>query len=149
MGDSDTERIRTPWHIWVVGILTLLWNAMGAFDYTMTKTQNAQYMSQFSDAQLDYFYSFPAWVVAAWAIAVWFSVIGSALILLRHRWAVPVFWTSFVAMAITSLHNFVLDDVSLIDITGPFAIVFAAIIFVIAALLVWYSTVQRDRGVLT
>ena len=28
---------KTPWHLWVVGVLTLLWNAVGATSYTMTR----------------------------------------------------------------------------------------------------------------
>jgi hypothetical protein len=28
--------IVTPWHLWLVGVLALLWNSFGAFDYVMT-----------------------------------------------------------------------------------------------------------------
>jgi len=143
------DTVKTPWHIWAVGGITLVWNSIGAFDYVMTKTENARHMSNFTSEQLDYFYSFPVWVVAAWAIAVWFSLMGSVLILLRHRYAVPVFWIAFVSMAITSLHNFILDDTSLINIFGGLALIFSALTFLIAALLVWYVTEQRRRGALT
>jgi len=34
-----------PWHLWLVGIMGLLWDSMGAFDYLMTQTQNESYMS--------------------------------------------------------------------------------------------------------
>ena len=30
----------TPMHLWIVGILSLLWNAFGACDYTMTEMGN-------------------------------------------------------------------------------------------------------------
>ena len=26
---------RTPWHVWVVGIVALLWSSVGAMDYLM------------------------------------------------------------------------------------------------------------------
>jgi len=148
MTATDTFPTKRPWHLWLIGIVTLLWNAMGAMDYTMTKTKNEAYMSAFSPEQLDYFYSFPAWVVAAWATAVWFSVIGSLLLLFRSRFAVPVFLISFIAMAITALHNFVLDDVKLSDIVGPEAIWFSLIIAIVTVLLVWYASAMRKRGVL-
>jgi hypothetical protein len=51
---------RTPAHLWIVGVLSLLWNAMGAFDYTATRLRLDFYMSQFTPQQLDYFYNFPA-----------------------------------------------------------------------------------------
>jgi len=31
---------KTPIHLWVVGILAILWNSIGAVDYLMTQTQN-------------------------------------------------------------------------------------------------------------
>ena len=31
-----TDTGKTPWHLWAVGGLTLLWNAVGIFSYTMT-----------------------------------------------------------------------------------------------------------------
>jgi len=78
MTDSQATRsVRAPWHLWVIGVIALLWNAVGAFDYVMTKTKNAAYMSAFTPEQLAFFYGFPAWVIAAWAIAVWGGVFGA------------------------------------------------------------------------
>ncbi|MEJ6707423.1 MAG: hypothetical protein QNK92_01095 [Amylibacter sp.] len=61
----------------MIGVVTLLFNVGGAFDYVMTQTQNEAYMVQFSEAELAYFYSFPAWVQGSWAIAVWGVLLGS------------------------------------------------------------------------
>jgi hypothetical protein len=138
---------RTPKHLWVVGILTLLWNAVGAFDYLMTQTRNEAYMKAFTPEQLDYFYGFPAWVVACWAIAVWGSVLGSLLLVLRKKLAVPVFTVSFAAMVVTTIHNFVLTDGMRI-MGGAGAAAFSAVIFLIALGLVVYSRAMRAKGVL-
>ena len=54
--------MKTPWHLWIVGLVTLLWNAMGAFDYVMIQTKNADYLTQFTPEQLPYFQSFPVWL---------------------------------------------------------------------------------------
>ena len=35
--------MKTPWHIWVVGIFALLWNAFGALDYVLTRYDVAAY----------------------------------------------------------------------------------------------------------
>jgi hypothetical protein len=149
MSEDRTESTRrAPWHLWVVGILAVLWNAMGAFDYLMTETQNEAYMSQFTAEQLDFFYGFPAWVVGFWAIAVWGGVLGSVLLLLRKRLAVGVFLVSFLAMVVTSFHNFVLSD-GLEVMGGPGALVFSALVFVFALFLYLYARVMRGRGVLT
>lgn len=63
--------VRTPWHLWAVGALALVWNGYGGFDYVMTQTQNAAYLAQFTEAQRAYFESFPMWMEAVWAIGVW------------------------------------------------------------------------------
>ena len=42
---------KTPWHIWVVGVLALAWAGIGAIDYVMTQTRNPGYMAQFTQDQ--------------------------------------------------------------------------------------------------
>lgn len=32
--------MRAPWHLWLIGIIAVLWHAGGAFDYLMTQTNN-------------------------------------------------------------------------------------------------------------
>ena len=116
----------TPLHLWVVGILGLLWNAVGAFDYLMTQTENESYMSGFTPEQLEYFYGFPTWVVAFWALAVWGGVLGTILLLLRRRLAAPVLLTSFVCMIVTSIHNFLLSNGA--EVIGGTGLIFSVLI---------------------
>ncbi|WP_292093733.1 hypothetical protein [Brevundimonas sp.] len=33
------ERMKTPWHLWLVGVLSLLWSSYGAFDFIQTTTR--------------------------------------------------------------------------------------------------------------
>jgi hypothetical protein len=145
--EQAATTIRTPWHLWLVGVLALLWNAMGAFDYLMTETRNEGYMSQFTPEQLEYFYGFPAWVVAFWAIAVWGGVLGAILLLLRKRLAVGTFLVSFLAMVVTMIRNYLLTEG--LEVTGASGLVFAAVIFVVALFLYLYARAMRSKGVLT
>jgi hypothetical protein len=138
----------TPKRLWVVGVLALLWNAMGAVDYLMTETKNEAYMSQFTPEQLAYFYGFPVWFVAVWAIAVWGGVLGSLLLLFRKRFAVPVFLVSFIAMVIAMLHNYVFSN-GLEIVGGAFNLIFTAAVFVVALGLYVFSRAMQRRGVLT
>lgn len=139
--------VGVPKHLWMVGGVALLWNAMGAFDYLMTQTQNEAYMSNFTAVQVEYFYSFPAWAVAFWAIAVWGGVLGSVLLLFRKALAAPVFLVSFLAMVVTTIYNFLLSD-GLEHMGGAFELSFSALIFIVALLLWRYAVAMRARGVL-
>ena len=101
----------------------------------------------FTAEQLDYFYGFPTWVVAAWAIAVWGGVLGAILLVLRKRLAAPVFLVSFLAMVVTSVYNFLLSDGA--AIMGGGAMAFSAVIFVFALALWLYARAMAARGVLS
>lgn len=135
-----------PVHLWIVGILSLLWNAMGAFDYLATKLRLDSYMSQFSEAQLDYFYSFPAWFSAFWALGVWGAVLGSAALLLRSRHAVTLFAISLTGLIVTSAYTLLFSNG--VEVMGDGGAVFSAVIFVVAVLLLVYARLQRAQGVL-
>jgi hypothetical protein len=140
--------MKTPWHIWVIGVVSLLWNSGGAFDYLMTNTRNQAYISQFTPDQLDYFYSFPSWFMAAWAIAVWGAVFGSVLLLLRSRHAPAVFALSLLGLIATLVYSFVLSGVSYLEIVGTGGLWFTLAISVVAVLLWLYTRAMRQRGAL-
>jgi len=144
--DTSALEFRTPWHLWAVGILGLLWNALGAFDYLMTETRNAGYMGQFSPEQLDFFYGLPAWAVAFWAIAVWGGLLGAILLLMRKRLAVPVLLISLVSMVVTAIRNYVFA--SGMEVTGGSGLAFTVVIFVVAVALWLYGRRMARTGVL-
>ena len=98
------QTAKAPLHLWIVGVLAVLWNAIGAFDYSATQLRLEAYMSAFTPEQLEYFYGFPAWTVAAWAIAVWGALLGSIALLLRKAWAVWAFGIS-IALQPMALHS--------------------------------------------
>ena len=137
---------KTPVHLWIIGVVSLLWNAMGAFDYTATQLKLDFYMSNFSAEQLEYFYGFPAWAKACWAIAVWSSLLGSLLLLLRKGLAAWLFGLAILGMIGTTVYNFVLTDGA--ALMGEGAVAFTAVIWVIALLLYFYAVAMAKRRVL-
>jgi hypothetical protein len=142
----NATAVKVPRHLWVVGIIAVLWNAIGAFDYAATQFRLDFYMSQFTPEQLEYFYGFPAWAVASWAIAVWSSLIASVGLLLRRVWAVGLFGIALAAMLVTFLYNFVLSDG--LSMVGTGGAVFTAVIWAIAIFLFFYARAMAKRGVL-
>jgi hypothetical protein len=104
-------------------------------------------MSSFTPEQRAYFYGFPMWVVASWALSVWGGVFGAVALLLRKRWAVPVFAISLVTMVLTTFHNFVLTN-GMAIMGGTGGLVFSAVIFVIAVALLVYARSLARAGVL-
>ena len=148
MSDSENaSKTETPWHLWLVGIFSLLWSGMGALDYLMAQTRNESYMSNFSIEQLEYFNSFPSWLIAAWACAVWGGVAGAILLLLRRKIAAQVFLFSLLCMVATTIHNY--GFANGLEVVGDtFSLVFTAVIFIFIVAFYIYSTMMSKRGVL-
>lgn len=145
---QEVDAKQTPWHLWVISGTVLLWSAMSAFDYVMTQTRNEAYMSGFTPEQLEFFYGFPPWVVAAWAIGVWGGVLGALLLLIRRHLAVWVLLVSLIAMVITAFHNYVLSN-GMEVIGDAFSLSFTAVIFLISLALFLYARAMHKRDILS
>lgn len=137
---------KAPLHLWIIGVLSLLWNAGGAFDYLATKLQLDFYMSQFNEQQLAYFYGFPTWMVVCWALGVWGAFFGSIALLMRKAFAAWLFGISILGLLGSSIYNFVLTDGA--EQMGEGALPFTIAIWVIALALFFYATAMVKRRVL-
>jgi hypothetical protein len=133
---------------WIIAALSLLWNSMGAMDYYMTQTRNMAYLSRFTPDQIAYFTSFPAWMAAAWAFGVWGAVLGSILLLLRSRWAVPVFGISLLGLIISTIWQVFGSETSAFSMMGQLEMAFMVAIWVVAIALLFYARWMQARGVL-
>lgn len=138
----------TPRHLWIAGGLALLWNALGAFDYTMSHLGGADYMRQagMDEASIGFVLGFPLWAVAGWALGVWGGVAGSVLLLMRSRWAVWAFAASLMGVLLMALYQY--SQTLPPAFASPFAVAFDLAIKLVAALLLWYAWRQRENGVL-
>jgi hypothetical protein len=135
---SEFHCTQTPRHLWVIGVIALLWNALGAFDYLMTQTKNEAYMSMFTPEQLEFFYNLPSWSVVLWSIAVWGGVIACILLLLRKSAAVWFFMISLFSVIANTIYLYVFAD-GMKVMGDPFSLIFSALIILVAVLLYLYS----------
>ena len=139
---------KTPWHLWLVGVIALLFNSVGAYDYLMSMTQGSAYLAKagFTPEQIAHYEAYPVWMTAVWAIGVWGAFAASVLLLLRRRIAWIVFAVSLAAFILNVVYNFVLTDGA--DILGPGMAVTSAVIAVLLIFFTWYSRMMANRGVL-
>lgn len=144
---AATER-RTPWHLWAVGGLGLLWNGYGCYDYFMTNTQGEAFMrgAGMSEAQIAYMNAMPVWTTGTWALGVWGSLLGSLLLLRRSRWAFHVFAASAAGLAGTLTYTYLLSNGA--ETLGMQGTVMYAVIAAIILFQVWYARLMTKRGVL-
>ena len=137
----------TPWHLWVVGVVALLWNALGCLDYTMTQIQGDAWLANMdpTELQMAWFHGMPAWYDAAWAIGVWGGLLGALLLLLRRRWAMPAFLASLLGWAAGAVYTFGLSNgMEAMGPWWPMLVVKGGV----CAFFVWYARIMGKKGVL-
>lgn len=142
--------MRTPWHIWVIGLVTLLWHGFGGYDYLMSVTRNASYLEMIPEDQragmVAYLDAMPPWATATWALGVWGSVAGSVLILLRSRHAVSAFILALLGLIGTSVYTYGIAPASAMSsMTTTSMLITAAIVLVLVFVLL-YSRRQVVAG---
>lgn len=142
--------VKTPWHIWAVGVVSLLWSGFGAYDFIMTVTQGETYMrsSGFDQAAIDYYMGMPTWMYVPWVIGVWGAVLGSVLLLVRNKLAVPVFGLSLLGAVVSLLYGKVIDPAPPPPAGMEMMVWMPWVIVVVAAFLVWYAWSMSKKGVL-
>ena len=128
--------IKTPWHLWAVGVAAVLFNSIGVFDFVMSMAQGPAYMASagMTPAQIEHYKDMPAWMTADWAVGVFGALAGSVLILLRHKLAWPVLAVSLAAFLISVAYTYLLTDGG--KIMGPQMAVMSAVIAGLLALFI-------------
>lgn len=149
--DRRTGMGRTPWHLWAVGVLSLLWNAMGAIDYTFSQLGNRVWIAAGAERMgiepremIAYIESFPSWLHAFWALGVWGAVLGSILLLARSRFAVWAFAGSLLGLAVTQFYRVLAPTPDWVR--GD--LLFNLLLWSMATFLLIYALSMRRRGVL-
>lgn len=146
-----TEVAKTPRHLWIVGVVSLLWNLIGVSDYTFAKLKSDWYMKevgQFTADQIAWFYDFPLWANIGWALGVWGSLLGSVLLLTRSRHAPGVFLVSIAGLALMTFYQFGLNSAKFVALFGSGPMYFTAVIWIVVVALFLYARRQAVAGVL-
>ncbi len=138
--------MKPPWHFWVTAIFALIWYANGAYDYILTKTENAEYFAQLTPIHIAYLKALPVWAGMAWALAVWGGVGGAILLLLRLRFAGVVFGVALLGVVGKLVYGFGLSEVVILAVLGPFATTFTlAIVLIPSGLWIYARQMTKAR----
>jgi hypothetical protein len=141
---------RAPAHLWITGIVALLWNAFGCYDYLMSRMHNADYLkSMMPDVDPAVAFAFvdsmPLYASIGWGLGVGGGLLGAILLLMRSRYAVHAFALSLLGMILSFGYQlFVAKNVP----AGMDSPVVPAIIFVVGLFLLWYAARMNRAGAL-
>lgn len=137
-------RPKTPWHLWVVGILTLLWNAVGGFSYTMTRLGMLEQLGM-GEAEIAFFESAPLWSNFFWALGVWGAILGSVLILARSRFAVHAMVVAIVGLLGSNIWQYAIATDMPESLQSP---ALTIMIWVTTLFMLFYASRMARAGVL-
>jgi hypothetical protein len=143
MSTISTPERKTPWHVWVVAILTLLWNGSGA--YTIMMAQAGRLPNLNAD-EAAYYAAQPFWFVIATDIALLAALAAAAALLLRSRAAAWLFALSVVAIFVTNVYDLAAGTSRTLASRG--ALIVTVVIVVIAVLQLAYAWSMKKRAVL-
>jgi hypothetical protein len=140
--------VKAPWHLWLVGVLALLFNTVGVVDFVMTLVQGPAYLASagMTPAQIDHYQQMPGWMFVVWAVGVFGAMGASALLLMRRRQALPAFLVSLAAFLVSLLYTYGLSNGG--AVMGTQMTVTSVVIAVLLGLFSVYARVMATRAVL-
>lgn len=139
------SKTKPPLMFWIIDGLLLLWALAGLGAFYAHVTLDPSTQPDMTDYDRAYFAALPSWFSAVFALAVVPAVAGAIALLLRSRWARPLFAASLVGVILQ--FGYVFGATDLIAHKGVAATVpFPLVIFVIAVVQLWVSGLFIRRG---
>ena len=143
-----TDTVGAPWHLRLIGVVAVLFNSIGVFDFAMNLARGASYMESagMTPAQIAHYQGMPIWMTIVWGIGVWGAFLASILLLLRRKLAFAAFVLSLAAFVINLLYMYVLTDGG--TVMGQQMAITNAVIALLLLFFSWYSHAMGKRRVL-
>jgi len=101
---------KPPVWFWIVSVVALLWNLIGAMAYLSEAFITDEGKAMLAADRLELMENTPAWATAAFAISVWAGVLGSIGLLIRKKWARPVLLLSLFGILVQMAYSFFMTN---------------------------------------
>lgn len=132
----------------IIGILALLWNIMGLFQFIMAAfmqdTMLETYSETYTDQQMELFLNTPSWYYVVFGICTITGVLGSIAVLLKKKIAVPFFLVSLVTVLV--VQGYWMLGTLAIALLGTEAIIMPMLVIVTSIFLYFYCKGARQNN---
>jgi len=143
MSTTLTPGRTSPWHLWLVGLVALLWNAAGA--YTILLAQAGRLPNPEPD-ELAYYAAQPLWFAVVTDLALATAIAAALGLLFRKRAAVWMYARSLAAIVVTNSYEVAAGTSRML--VHRAALVATVVIACIALFELVYASAMKSRGVL-
>lgn len=141
-----TETKKPTALFWVIAIVALVWNIFGVLAYLGQALMTEETLKMLPTAEQELYAATPSWVTAAFAIAVWFGLLGAIALLIKKRFAYPLFLLSLLGVIGQQVYSYFLSDT--LEVYGNQAIIMPVIVLILSIVFVWYSKKSIQEGIL-
>ena len=132
----------------IIGILALLWNIMGLFQFIMAAfmqdTMLETYGKSYTPQQMELFLNTPSWYYVVFGICTITGVLGSIAVLLKKKIAVPLFLVSLVTVFV--VQGYWMLGTQAIALLGTEAIIMPMLVIVTSIFLYFYCKGARQNN---
>ena len=132
----------------IIGILALLWNIMGLFQFIMAAfmqdTMLETYSETYTPQQMELFLNTPNWYYVVFGICTITGVLASIALLLKKKIAVPLFLVSLVTVLV--IQGCWMLGTQAIALLGTEAIIMPMLVIVTSIFLYFYCKGARQNN---
>ena len=144
---SAEQAAKPPVWFWIIVVVMTLWNAAGVAAFVAQVTMTPEALAQLPAEEQALYTGLPVWALAAFAVAVFGGLLGCLGLILRKRWAVPLFVLSLIGVLVQFGHA--LLQTSAVEVHGTQAVIGPVVIIVAGIFLIWFSLLASKRQWLT
>lgn len=138
------KKTKPPVWFWIVSVVALLWNLMGAMAYLAQAFITDEAKALMPADQVTLLENTPAWATAAFAIAVWAGVLGCIGLLVIKKWARPVLLLSLLGIIVQMSYSFFMTNAS--EVYGAVqGVVMPIMLIVIGVALVLFARKSENK----
>ncbi len=138
------DQEKTPTWFKVVAILAIVWNFMGLVAFFMQIKMSEATLAAMSATDRTIYENTPVWATIAFAVAVFAGTFGSVGLLLRKKWAYPVFLVSLIGIIVQQSYFFfgseIMKDAKISSMIMP------GMVLLIGILLLFFSKKMIRQG---
>lgn len=141
---NATAATARPTSFWVIAIAALVWNLIGVAMFYMQINMSPEQLAAMPAEQRQVYEATPSWLNIVFGIGVFGGVLGAIGLLIKKKWATPLFLISLIAVVVQMVSVFALTPAW--AVYGPAGLIMPVIVVLIALLLWRYSGKAAARG---
>jgi len=136
MTDQTRSVPGVHWSFWVIAVVGLIYNAMGAANFV--SQMDPANLAPFPEGYRAIIEGRPLWATGAFAIAVFGGALGCLALLFRHSAAFYVLIVSLLGTVVTMVHTLSV---------APFEFVIGNLVqLAVTVFLIWYARYAQKRN---